>query len=80
MPNGILNTAIITMNSAGSVGKWHGRGAELFGLRGEVTREKFEAMREGLHPETEEFLRPRHSADRVGIDGTEQSKGEGMTI
>ena len=55
-------------------GEWHGRGAELLGLRGEVTREKFEAMREGLHPETEEFLRPRHSADRAGIDGTEQSK------
>ncbi|MHB1939137.1 MAG: relaxase domain-containing protein [Acidobacteriaceae bacterium] len=28
-------------------GEWHGRGAELLGLRGEVTREQFEAIREG---------------------------------
>ncbi len=55
-------------------GEWHGRGAELLGLRGEVTREQFEAIREGLHPETEEYLRPRHSADRMGEDGAEQSK------
>ncbi len=56
-------------------GEWHGRGAELLGLHGEVTREQLEAMREGLHPETGEFLRPRHSADRLAEDGSEQSKG-----
>jgi conjugative relaxase-like TrwC/TraI family protein len=55
-------------------GEWHGLGAELLGLRGEVTRAQFEALREGLHPETGEFLRPRHSADRIGTDGSEQSK------
>lgn len=55
-------------------GEWHGRGAELLGLRGEVTREQFESIREGLHPETGEFLRPRHSADRATNDGNEQSK------
>jgi len=55
-------------------GEWHGRGAELFGLRGEVTREQFEAIREGLNPDAGEFLRPRHSADRATDDGTEQSK------
>ena len=59
-------------------GEWHGRGAELLGLRGEVTREQFEAVREGLHPETGEFLRPRHSADRMGEDGSEQSKGRSL--
>lgn len=55
-------------------GTWHGRGAELLGLKGEVTSESFEAMREGLHPETGEFLRPRHSADRLGSAGAVESK------
>ena len=59
-------------------GEWHGQGAELLGLRGEVTREQFEAVREGLHPESGEFLRPRHSADRIGEDGSEQSKGRSL--
>ena len=36
-------------------GEWHGCGAELLGLCGEVTRKQFEAVREGLHPETGEF-------------------------
>ena len=59
-------------------GEWHGQGAELLGLRGEVTREQFEAVREGLHPETGEFLRPRHSADRIAENGSEQSKGRSL--
>ena len=59
-------------------GEWHGRGAELLGLRGEVTQKHFEAVREGLHPETGEFLRPRHSADRISPDGSEQSKGRSL--
>ena len=59
-------------------GEWHGRGAELLGLHGEVKQEQFEAVREGLHPETGEFLRPRHSADRMGVDGNEQSKGRSL--
>ena len=59
-------------------GEWHGQGAELLGLRGEVTREQFEAVREGLHPETGEFLRPRHSADRIDASGSEQSKGRSL--
>src|SRR5580692_10531871 len=57
---------------------WHGHGAELLGLRGEVTREQFEAIREGLHPETGEFLRPRHSADRTTDNGNEQSKARSL--
>src|SRR5580658_1568058 len=59
-------------------GEWHGRGAELLGLRGEVAQKQFEAVREGLHPDTGEFLRPRHSADRIGNDGSEQSKGRSL--
>jgi conjugative relaxase-like TrwC/TraI family protein len=59
-------------------GEWHGQGAELLGLRGEVTRKQFEAVREGLHPETGEFLRPRHSADRIDANGSEQSKGRSL--
>jgi conjugative relaxase-like TrwC/TraI family protein len=59
-------------------GEWHGHGAELLGLRGEVTQRQFETVRQGLHPETEEFLRPRHSADRIGNDGSEQSKGRSL--
>ena len=59
-------------------GEWHGRGAELLGLRGNVTPEQFEAIREGLNPETGEFLRPRHSADRAKVDGSEQSKGRSL--
>jgi len=59
-------------------GEWHGRGAELLGLRGNVTPEQFETIREGLNPETGEFLRPRHSADRAKVDGSEQSKGRSL--
>ncbi len=46
-------------------GEWHGRGAELLALNGKVSHEQFEAIREGHHPQTGEFLRPRHSADRL---------------
>jgi conjugative relaxase-like TrwC/TraI family protein len=59
-------------------GEWHGRGAELLGLNGTVTHEQFEAVREGLHPETGEFLRPRHSADRVATDGEVESKARSL--
>ena len=59
-------------------GEWQGRGAELLGLRGSVAPEQFEAVREGLHPETGEFLRPRHSADRTNGEGSEQSKARSL--
>ena len=59
-------------------GEWRGRGAELLGLRGNVAPEQFEVVREGLHPETGEFLRPRHSADRTNGDGSEQSKARSL--
>lgn len=59
-------------------GEWHGHGAELLGLRGNVTREQFEAVREGSHPKTGEFLRPRHGVDRTNSDGSEQSKARSL--
>ena len=55
-------------------GRWHGRGAELLGLKGEVTSEDFDAVRQGLDPQTGEFLRQRHGADRFASNGEEQSK------
>jgi len=59
-------------------GGWQGRGAELLGLRDNVTREEFEAVREGLRPDTGEFLRPRHGVDRLNNDGSEQSKARSL--
>ena len=56
----------------------HGRGAELLGLKGEVTSEDFEAVRQGLDPQTGEFLRQRHSADRIASNGAEQSKARSL--
>jgi conjugative relaxase-like TrwC/TraI family protein len=56
-------------------GRWCGRGAELLGLQGDVRQEEFEALREGLDPETGAFLRQRQSADRTGPDGEVQSHG-----
>jgi TrwC relaxase len=54
-------------------GRWCGRGAELLGLKGEVTSEDFEAVRQGLDPQTGEFLRQRHSADRIASNGAERT-------
>jgi conjugative relaxase-like TrwC/TraI family protein len=59
-------------------GKWHGRGAELLGLKGEVASEDFEAVRQGLDPQTGEFLRQRHGADRIASNGEEQSKARSL--
>ncbi len=51
-------------------GMWQGRGADLLGLSGPVKTEEFEALRQGLDPGTNEFLRVRRSADRAAVDGT----------
>jgi conjugative relaxase-like TrwC/TraI family protein len=59
-------------------GQWQGRGAELLGLAGEVQSEQFEALRQGLDPQSGEFLRQRHSADRTAADGTTQSRGRNL--
>ena len=59
-------------------GNWQGRGAELLGLSGEVRTDQFEALRQGLDPGSGEFLRQRHSADRISADGTSQSRGRNL--
>src|SRR5271154_7100683 len=59
-------------------GRWHGRGADLLGLKGEVTSEDFEAVRQGLDPRAGEFLRQRHGADRIASNGEEQSKARSL--
>src|SRR5271166_526170 len=59
-------------------GRWCGRGAELLGLKGEVKSGDFEAVRQGLDPQTGEFLRQRHSADRIASNGAEQSKARSL--
>jgi conjugative relaxase-like TrwC/TraI family protein len=59
-------------------GQWQGRGAELLGLSGEVQSEHFEAVRQGLDPESGEFIRQRHSADRTATDGSIQSRGRNL--
>ena len=59
-------------------GVWQGRGAELLGLRGDVKTDDFEALRQGLDPRTNEFLRVRHSADRTAVDGTKLAQGRSL--
>jgi len=50
-------------------GRWGGKGAELLGLEGEVTKEAFDALCENKHPTTGKRLTPRTKADRtVGYD------------
>jgi conjugative relaxase-like TrwC/TraI family protein len=59
-------------------GVWQGRGAELLGLKGAVRGEDFEAIRQGLDPQTKEFLRVRHSSDRTAVDGTKLAQGRSL--
>jgi conjugative relaxase-like TrwC/TraI family protein len=60
------------------VGQWFGRGAELLGLSGEVESGDFESVRQGLDPHTQEFLRLRHSTDRLAADGTTLAQGRSL--
>jgi conjugative relaxase-like TrwC/TraI family protein len=57
------------------VGRWQGRGAELLELRGEVRTADFDSLCQGLDPKSGQFLRQRHSTDRVAADGTTCSHG-----
>jgi conjugative relaxase-like TrwC/TraI family protein len=59
-------------------GQWQGRGAETLGLAGEVQSNQFEALRQGVDPQSGEFLRQRHSADRIAADGTTQGRGRNL--
>lgn len=56
-------------------GQWLGRGADLLGLKGAVDLKDFDAIRQGLHPTTGEYLRPRVSADRHDAAGELTSTG-----
>jgi conjugative relaxase-like TrwC/TraI family protein len=59
-------------------GHWMGRGAELLELKGEVTLEQFDAIRQGLHPETKEFLRPCQNVNRFDKDGERLSSARSL--
>jgi conjugative relaxase-like TrwC/TraI family protein len=59
-------------------GHWMGHGAELLDLKGEVTLEQFDAIRQGLHPETKEFLRPRQNVNRFDKDGERLSSARSL--
>ncbi len=50
----------------------------MLGLTGKVSTEQFESLREGRDPQSGEFLRQRKSADRVGSDGTTQSRARNL--
>src|SRR3984893_18673162 len=60
------------------MGQWQGRGAEMLGLAGEAQSEEFEALRRGLDPQSGEFLRQRHSADRTAAEGSTQNRGRNL--
>jgi conjugative relaxase-like TrwC/TraI family protein len=50
---------------------WHGKGAEMLGLAGEVRQEDFEALAENRYPGTDRQLTAKHVANRrVGYDLT----------
>jgi conjugative relaxase-like TrwC/TraI family protein len=60
------------------IGQWQGRGAVMLGLSGDVQSDQFEAIRQGIDPQTGEFLRQRQSADRLAADGSTQSRGRNL--
>jgi len=58
-------------DSAEFPGEWHGRGAEMLGLSGQVDKESYFRLCENLDPRTGEPLTPRTKADRrVSYDFT----------
>ncbi|MEZ5402638.1 MAG: MobF family relaxase [Bryobacteraceae bacterium] len=59
-------------------GAWWGRGAELLGLSGVVAHDDFEAVRQGLDPQSREYLRARRSADRRSLEGTALGQGRSL--
>ena len=56
---------------------WSGSGIARAEWRGHAPAVR-SRPREGLHPETGEFLRPRHSADRLATDGQVESKARSL--
>jgi conjugative relaxase-like TrwC/TraI family protein len=50
-------------------GTWHGQGAELLGLSGEVDKQSWDRLCDNLHPQTGGKLMPRTRAERrIGYD------------
>jgi conjugative relaxase-like TrwC/TraI family protein len=68
----------VTITTRIGPSKASGRGVEPLGRKGEVRSQDFEAVRQGLDPQTGEFLRQRHSADRIAGNGAEQSKARSL--
>lgn len=50
-------------DSAEFPGEWHGRGAEMLGLSGQVDKESYFRLCDNLDPRTGEPLTPRTKAD-----------------
>ena len=73
-----LNTATTTMNTAAYRVSGKAVVRNSLDCAAKSRPEQFEAVREGLHPESGEFLRPRHSADRANAEGGEQSKARSL--
>lgn len=61
-------------------GRWGGRGAELLGLSGDVTRRDFRKMCDNLRPSSGEPLTPRVRADRIVGWDFEVSVPKGVTL
>ncbi len=59
-------------------GYWMGHGAELLELKGEVTMDQFDAIRQGNDPKTGEFLRPRQNVNRFDKDGERLSSARNL--
>jgi conjugative relaxase-like TrwC/TraI family protein len=74
----ISGKAIITTRVGLSKASGTGAALNCLALKGEVTSEDFEAARQGLNPQTGEFLRQRHSADRIASNGAEQCKARSL--
>lgn len=51
------------------IGQWHGKGAELLGLKGKIDQSSFEALCDNTHPQSGERLTARTKTNRrVGYD------------
>jgi len=61
-------------------GVWHGRGAEMLGLSGEVKQEDFFRLCENVNPKTGEKLTPRMDGDRRVLSDLTFDCGKDITL